>query len=242
MDDGISFKNKNIIFIDDAVTSGGMIKAAKEKLLAEGVSRFLPFAAVLVEAGRNAGDAEMALDTTIITAKGFAAVKDILRNAGNVITSRLVRVLSQFNAEDIKTLAEELSVEKVYALREGIVAYYGKEQCPAVFSTISSQAIADRLSQSQVFEYPQMCRDLILKHVKIKPASAYRGKSDLTVFNTKYCPVGCAHCYFDSRPGNGGIAEDNGKISTAGTAKIIEFSKHAHLGLLAVSGGGGAVL
>lgn len=93
---------------------------------------------------------------------------------------------------------------------------------------------------SFLFDHPQKFRDLILDRVRVDPLSKYHGKSDLTVYVTKYCPVGCSHCYFNSQPldKNKSSPKEKGRLTDEGIDRTIEFTKHANLGSLVITGGG----
>lgn len=50
-----------------------------------------------------------------------------------------------------------------------------------------------------IFDYPQKYIEEINKKVKIDKPSYYRGKSMAVVFLTKFCPVECPFCFFQSK-------------------------------------------
>ncbi|MBW8310314.1 MAG: hypothetical protein K0M45_11900 [Candidatus Paracaedibacteraceae bacterium] len=89
-----------------------------------------------------------------------------------------------------------------------------------------------------IFSYPQHYIDMLLRAKLIEyNVDSFSGKTFICVSLTRFCPVGCAFCFFKSgkvfkKP----TIED--KFSDVGVNKFIEFANHINLGYLLVSGGG----
>ncbi|MEI6079663.1 MAG: 4Fe-4S cluster-binding domain-containing protein [bacterium] len=86
------------------------------------------------------------------------------------------------------------------------------------------------------FDNPQYYRDLFLKNMKLIPTTSYTGKSKAGVFLTKFCPVGCAHCFFQSPKTNDN--DPNDAFTDEGIVKLIKFLNDANMGYLMITGGG----
>lgn len=125
----------NVIFIDDCSTSGSMIRVAREKLLSSGASKVIPFTIVNIDDSSGNDNLELELDKTIAKKHGSSAVLEIAGKPGNVITSRLIKVLAQSSGEEIEHLARSLESHKLMDFARSIRSYY-RNNAPKSFSPL----------------------------------------------------------------------------------------------------------
>ncbi|MBF0122174.1 MAG: radical SAM protein [Candidatus Omnitrophica bacterium] len=104
---------------------------------------------------------------------------------------------------------------------------------PVEDSQLSSRA--SELAR-QAFKLPQAIRDMVVKDVRVKPLNNYTGKSMTCLWLTRFCPVGCKHCFFAS-PKPRRPTEDDA-FTPEGMTKLVKFLNDANTGYLLVSGGG----
>lgn len=91
------------------------------------------------------------------------------------------------------------------------------------------------------FSRPQEYRDNILRSFLAAPHQ-WPGRSYVVVFPTKFCPVGCSHCYFASpKPGKSPAAPDTA-LSEQDVQVVLRFLAEADTELLQITGGGEPLL
>jgi hypothetical protein len=89
-----------------------------------------------------------------------------------------------------------------------------------------------------LFSDAQAHRDDILANVRF-PSDDWRGQSYAVVYPTKYCPVGCEHCYFASpKPSR----ELTGFIRGDDTKALLPFIDSSDADVLQITGGGEPLL
>ena len=91
---------------------------------------------------------------------------------------------------------------------------------------------------TNIFENPQFYRNLLknVGHLLPDNASAYKARSFICVFPTRFCGVGCPFCFFRSPTREKDSICDN--FSAYGTEKFIKFANESNVGYLQISGGG----
>ena len=103
-----------------------------------------------------------------------------------------------------------------------------------------SAAIAGNQSSASsavnVFSSPQTYRQALIQEMSQPPRADLFRALNVYVFPTKFCPVGCAHCYFqsprpDGRPGSNAFTDET-------VSKLTDLFSAAGVGKLVVTGGG----
>lgn len=89
-----------------------------------------------------------------------------------------------------------------------------------------------------IFNDPQNYIEEIEKNVQIHIPPYYRGKSMAVVFLTKFCPVECPFCFFQSKKRKIENNSEKNEFSESGTDKLVEFLNYVNLETLEISGGG----
>jgi len=79
----------------------------------------------------------------------------------------------------------------------------------------------------------QYYRDIILKNIQIRSIEAFDGRSLVYMYLTDFCPVGCSHCYSDSKNNF-----KNNPLSKQEINKRLEFINDSQTEYLFISGGG----
>jgi len=89
------------------------------------------------------------------------------------------------------------------------------------------------------FSNPQAYRDLLInnKRVRIAPKKGFNGKALACLFLTRFCPVGCKHCFFSSPVPESGKTQADA-FTPEGAQKLTDFLNDANMGVILVSGGG----
>ena len=80
----------------------------------------------------------------------------------------------------------------------------------------------------------------IIECVKVpeEKRKKFEGKSLASIFPTKFCDAGCAHCFFKSGKKIKKIPQEQYEFSDCGIDKFIEFINKSNNGYLLVIGGG----
>ncbi|MCX5710271.1 MAG: HEAT repeat domain-containing protein [Candidatus Omnitrophica bacterium] len=132
-EDGMPLKNKHIIFIDDIFASGTICKTVTGILLKNGARRVLAY--VVVELDKQ-GTFEMELDKAALKVRGIETIVGILNCPCNVITSRMITVLSQCKPAEIKHLVDNLNAQRLFELRGMVNKYFEHGLCPKLFTPL----------------------------------------------------------------------------------------------------------
>ncbi|MBX3726184.1 MAG: hypothetical protein KF823_09725 [Xanthomonadales bacterium] len=90
------------------------------------------------------------------------------------------------------------------------------------------------------FDTPQLARDNITGAFQFS-INQWSGRPYVVVIPTRYCPVGCAHCYFAS-PKPGRSPEAGSILAVTDVQLLTRFLNDANVGLLQLSGGGEPLL
>lgn len=93
---------------------------------------------------------------------------------------------------------------------------------------------------TNIFSNPQNYIDEIIKNVKVpvERRKKFEGKSLASIFPTKFCDAGCAHCFFKSGKKTERDTPEECEFSDLGIDKFIEFINKSNNGYLLVIGGG----
>lgn len=89
----------------------------------------------------------------------------------------------------------------------------------------------------KAFQNPQETRHVILETVRITPERQYEGEGFTCVWLTKFCPVGCACCFFGS-PSCGDGKNTTNTISEEGIDQLLALLEAGNTNELVVAGGG----
>ena len=78
---------------------------------------------------------------------------------------------------------------------------------------------------NNVFVQPRKFIDEIINNVKIpkEKRKKFEGKSLASIFPTKFCDAGCAHCFFKSDKKVKVFPQEQGEFSDYGMERFIEF-------------------
>jgi len=94
-----------------------------------------------------------------------------------------------------------------------------------------------------IFHNPQRYRDTVLNWVRVAPEEGALRDIDVYIFPTKFCPVGCSHCYFASPPRKKGSSEENtGTLNEDSITKFLDLTRHLGVNNFTVTGGGDPLL
>ncbi len=95
-------------------------------------------------------------------------------------------------------------------------------------------------SNDNIFYTPEKYINEIIQNVRIpnKKRKKFEGKSLASIFLTKFCDAGCAHCFFKSGKDLKKDPQEQFEFSDYGTDKFIEFINKSNNGYLLVIGGG----
>lgn len=90
------------------------------------------------------------------------------------------------------------------------------------------------------FEIPQAYITQIIENVRIPESKrkVFEGKSLASIFLTKFCDAGCAHCFFKSGKDKVTFPQEQYEFSDYGFEKFIKFINASNNGYLLVIGGG----
>lgn len=93
---------------------------------------------------------------------------------------------------------------------------------------------------NNVFVQPRKFIDEIINNVKIpkEKRKKFEGKSLASIFPTKFCDAGCAHCFFKSDKKVKVFPQEQCEFSDYGMERFIEFINKSNNGYLLVIGGG----
>lgn len=80
----------------------------------------------------------------------------------------------------------------------------------------------------------------IIENVKVpeEKRKKFEGKSLASIFPTKFCDAGCAHCFFKSSKRIEKVPQEQYEFSDCGIDKFVEFINKSNNGYLLVIGGG----
>lgn len=93
-----------------------------------------------------------------------------------------------------------------------------------------------------IFDQPKRYLDIIRSKplIPLDKQKRHDGKSIVVVLPTRFCKVGCTHCFCHSKPkmrDNFGLDEKN-ELSWDGCARVIEFINSADVEYMLIAGGG----
>lgn len=88
---------------------------------------------------------------------------------------------------------------------------------------------------TNIFDYPRRYLDLIRSStlIQLDRQKRHDGKSIAVVMLTRFCKIGCAHCFCHSKPKTRdhiGLDEKN-ELSQEGCAKVIQFINNFPCGI-----------
>ena len=106
-DGSVSVKGKNVIFVDDCLASGGIYGRSRGLLLENGAKSVRAY--IITRINNPVVYPEIDLDRTVVTEGGVEEILNILKGSRNVITSRLITVLSMLAEKDIVYLVNKLN-------------------------------------------------------------------------------------------------------------------------------------
>lgn len=96
------------------------------------------------------------------------------------------------------------------------------------------------IQTNNIFASPKNYLGEIIEKIRIpkEKRKKFEGKSLASIFPTKFCDAGCAHCFFKSGKAIKKVPQEQCEFSDYGIDKFIEFINQSNNGYLLVIGGG----
>ncbi len=119
-----ALQGKNVIFIDDSVVSGTIMKAAAGLLAGAGVAQVRSYA-VATFTSRGDNSFEDRINRTAMTMGGIEPLIEVLNDPDAVYTTRLISYVFELEADVLRLLLERLTVEARLNLYLYSLEYFG---------------------------------------------------------------------------------------------------------------------
>lgn len=118
---GSSLHGMNVIFVDDCISTGTIADAVVEILMHAGANKVYTYAIVKIDNSQI--HSEIELDRKAISLNGGREIVDILKNAENPLTKRMMTFLLELHPIHFIQLLNSLSYFRKEELKEAIFKY-----------------------------------------------------------------------------------------------------------------------